>query len=571
MNGERALVISDFTADALVPLLSEPSDGVGREVTAAPFGQVMPSLLRLAEGSAAHRFNFAVVWTRPEAVIPAFARLVAGEQVADEALDRDVGAFAEALLKSALGADYVLVPTWVLPAHARGLGPLTFRPGVGLARALMRMNLRLAELCSASGSLLMLDAARWLATVGKRAVNPKLWFASKMMFSLDVFEEAAADMRSAVRAAQGRSAKALVLDLDGTLWGGIVGEVGTDGIRLGGHDSIGEAFAEFQGAIKALRASGIVLAIVSKNDEATALHAIDNHPEMVLRRADFAAWRINWTDKAANVADLARELNLGVDALVFIDDSPVERARVREGVPGVLVPEWPADPANFAGALRELRAFDRVALTSEDVARADAYGSEREREAERASFGSLDDWLESLGLTVRVERLDGANLVRSAQLLNKTNQMNLTTRRMSEGELSAWAAGDDRNFFAFRVSDRFGEYGLTGLAGFELVGTEAVVSDYLLSCRVMGRGVEEAMLAVLVEKACEAGAQKLTATLAPTARNGPCGDFFSRTSRFEAGTGPHVFTVSCQAAYRAPAHVALEYASNAKRDVAGTA
>src|SRR4029453_2193787 len=188
-----------------------------------------------------------------------------------------------------------------------------------------------------------------------------------------------------------------------------------------------------------LSSRGIVLAIASKNTEAIALEAIDRHPEMVLCRRDFAAWRINWNDKVANIIELSAELNLGLNSLVFIDDNPAERMRVREALPDVLVPEWPADRLLYERALAELTCFDTLMLTEEDQARTRMYVAERERKIARQSVQSLDAYLATLGLTVTVERMDRSNVARAAQLLNKTNQFNLTTRRMPEARYMEWA------------------------------------------------------------------------------------------------------------------------------------
>ena len=233
-----------------------------------------------------------------------------------------------------------------------------------------------------------------------------------------------------------------MLDLDNVLWGGVVGEVGWTGINLGGHDHVGEAFADFQRALKALAARGVQLALVSRNDEATALEAIDRHPEMQLRREDFAGWRINWEDKAQNIAGLLAELNLGDESAVFIDDSAIERERVRTAIPEVLVPEWPDDPARFREALGSLRCFDSPFLTEEDRRRTAMSAAERSRRCRvSTAVASVEDWLQSLDISVTVEMLSDGNLDRAVQLFNKTNQMNLATRRLSKPELASLGGG----------------------------------------------------------------------------------------------------------------------------------
>src|SRR5439155_12335873 len=287
-------------------------------------------------------------------------------------------------------------------------------------------------------------------------------------------------------------------------WGGIVGDLGWQSIRLGGHDPIGEAFRDFQLGLKILKERGVLLGIVSKNEESTALEAIRSHPEMVLRQDDFAGWRINWEDKAQNIANLAAELNLGLQSVVFLDDNPVERARVREVLPDVLVPELPANPMEFKAALQQLRCFDTPVISSEDQTRTGMYVSERQRRAAQAHISSLDQWLESLQMEVVAEPLSETNLDRATQLFNKTNQMNLSTRRLTKEELWSWSRENGNSMLVFRVSDKFGDYGLVGIASFRLEAgsqTDARIVDFILSCRVMGRKVEETMLHVLAVSA----------------------------------------------------------------------
>ena len=321
----------------------------------------------------------------------------------------------------------------------------------------------------------------------------------------------------------------IILDLDDILWGGIVGETGWQGITLGGHDPAGEALVDFQRALKALTRRGILLAIVSKNEESIAIEAIAKHPEMALKMDDFAGWRINWRDKAENIIDLMAELNLGLDSAVFIDDNPVERARVREALPQLFVPEWPLDKRLYTEALLSLDCFDSPSVTEEDRQRARMSAVDRERKESKPQLGDLEEWLATLKTTVRVEELNQANLPRAAQLLNKTNQMNLSTRRMSEADFHAWAREKNRRAWTFRVSDKFGDSGLTGILTIELNGSRARIIDFVLSCRVMGRKIEEAMLFVAIDCARSAGIQEVYANYCQTPKNKPCYAFFQQS------------------------------------------
>jgi FkbH-like protein len=552
MTRERLFLIADFNAETFARYL-EQTALPGAEVVVAPYGQVYQTLATNEPGAD----TTAIVWTQPQAVIDAFRRARDFEAVEPRRALDEVKAFAAAIAAFARRCRYVFVPSWTQPSWDRGYGMLDLRPGAGVADLLARMNLALADALSNEPSVFVLDAARWTAGAGARSVSSKLWYASKNPYAIAVVEEAAADMVAALDGLAGRARRVIILDLDDVLWGGIVGEVGWEGITLGGHDHVGEAFADFQRGLKALTRRGIQLAIASKNDASVALEAIDRHPEMQLRRDDFAAWRINWADKGENVVALLQELNLGADAAVFIDDSAIERARVAEAVPGVFAPDWPADPARYLEALRALRCFDAPLLTAEDRARTGMYAAERARQEAVSTATSVESWLQSLDIRIAVEPVTTVNLDRAAQLMNKTNQMNMATRRLSKQELQAWSAAADHLLLTFRVADRFGEYGLTGIVGLAFDGTRARLTDYLLSCRVMGRRVEEAMLCVAIDSCRSRDASTMVADFVPTPRNGPCLEFFHRSGLER--TGDYHFSWDLSRRYGCPQFVAIDH------------
>jgi FkbH-like protein len=546
----HGLLLADFTVDALADQIERDAESPPLAVEVGPFGQVVQSLL---DGPSA---DFALVWTRPEAALPAFAKLADFQQVEPSLLLAEVDAFCDVIAAGASRFKFVFVASWVLPAWRRGMGAVDTGEA-GLTRALWAANLRVSERLAAVPNAHLLTTQRWLDSAG-RGFAPKAWYLGKVAFHDAVFAEAASELKAALRSLTGQARKLLVLDLDDTLWGGIVGDVGWENLRLGGRDGEGEAFVDLQRAAKALTRRGVVLALVSKNEEATALEAIRKHPEMVLREEDFVGWRINWNDKARNIVELATELNLGLQSVVFIDDNPVERARVREALPEVLVPEWPEDKLLYPSALHALRCFDSLAITAEDAQRTQLYSSERKRDALLQQVGSLDDWLKSLGITVRVEPLGPANLVRSAQLLNKTNQLNLSTRRLSESELLDWARGPGRGFWAITVGDRFGDAGLTGLISLEADNCVGRIVDYVLSCRVMGRKVEEAMLHLAVREAQRRGLSAVEGLYQQTAKNKPALTFFQKSGFASADGARFVWDVHND--YPLPDVVTLERA-----------
>ena len=488
--------------------------------------------------------------------MPALAKLLAFEAADAASWQTEVDDHCALIERAAAGYRFVFVPTWTLPPSERGLGMLDARRG-GATITLTAMNLRLMERLEKTPNVFVLNAERWFEAVGPKAINPKAWYLGKIAVARPALIEAARDIRAALGALSGGPRKLLVVDLDDTLWGGIVGDVGWENLRLGGLDGAGEAFVDFQKGLRDLKRRGVVLAIVSKNEESVALEAIRNHPAMVLKESDFVGWKINWTDKARNILQLAQELNLGLQSVVFIDDNPIERTRVREALPEVYVPEWPAEEYLYPSALRALRCFDAPSVSREDLERTRMYEEENQREALKRNVGSIDEWLKSLQIKVSAAAVAPSSSVRAAQLLNKTNQLNLATRRLTESELIAWAAQPNRSFYVISVADRLGEAGLTGLLSLEFDGSVAHVVDYVLSCRVMGRKVEETMLHIAVAAAIERGASIVVAKYLPTAKNKPCLSFWQR-SGFEVDER-NIFTWKTAEPYALPEAISLDW------------
>ena len=513
-------LISDFNVRGLARALY-CHGGEAISVEMAPFGQVFPALLDKGKWENSVR----VIWTSPEAVVPEFRAALEMMQPDERRCLAEVDEYAAAIAKNSRDFKATLVASWTVPAFYRGYGMLDFR-ACGLRRLLLKMSLRLAEQLETACSTYMLDSSTWIQAAGRNAWNPKLWYLNKTPFVSEVFSEAAQDIAHAMTVISGGARKLVVVDLDGTLWNGVIGDLGWENIVLGQHHHHGEAFLDFQRVLKSLTRRGILLGIASKNDEQVVVEAFTKHPDMVLRLDDFAGWRINWNDKAGNIVDLASALNVGLQSVVFIDDNPVERARVRQALPDVFVPDWPEDKTRFASELLRLKCFDMPQITDEDRSRTRLYAEQRARRSKVPSFTSVDEWLHSLETVVTIEPLNHTNGPRSVQLLNKTNQMNLRTRRMTENELFQWLKDDRRRFWTVRVKDRIGDSGLVGLVSLEIQGTRAHIVDFVLSCRVMGRKIEHAMVAAVAQHCREQGLLSLHAHFHPTDRNKPCFEFW---------------------------------------------
>jgi FkbH-like protein len=515
MSAPSIILISDFNVEPLARVMTNLPELAGAQVVSAPYGQVYQSL----GTQEASTFSVKFLWTRPEGVVPSFSRSLNYEDVDHELVIAEVEQLADAILAST-GSETVFVASWNLAPSQSGYGLLDWRPGLGLSHLLAKMNLRLAERLAQKSNIYVLDSARWFSDT-TNAETTTMWYAAKVPYSLLVLQRAATDVARALSAIGGDSRRLIVLDLDNTLWGGVVGEVTWEGLRLGGHDHAGEAFKAFQKELKALSNRGIQLALISKNDETVALEAIDQHPEMLIRRSDLAGWRINWQDKASNMAALLEEINLGPKSVVFIDDNPAERDRVSSMFPDIIVPDWPRSPAGYVDALRRLSCFDTASISSEDRARKAMYVAERERRVAREEVGNGDDWLRKIGTRVTVARLGSNNLGRATQLLNKTNQLNLSTRRLTDAEFNQWALGVNRSVLVLSAADSFGDMGIVGLVSVEMQDGDGRLVDFILSCRAMGRKIEETMLHLALEEVRELGSKGLEVTLLPTARNRP--------------------------------------------------
>lgn len=559
----KLFLISDFNADNFAGYLRNVPSPRKFAVTVAPFGQVQQVVLDSASEYWKSQADCCIVWTRPESALPSFYALLEGDDVSPDLILKEVDNFVELLAVAKKHCSLVIVPTWVMAAHHTGHGIGDLANPSGAVRCLMAANLRLLDAVDMRPGIYALSAAKWIEFSGPAAYNPRLWFGAKVPFGNEVFKHAARDVAAALSSLHGRSRKLILLDLDDTLWGGTVGESGWHSLVLGGHDPIGEALADFQTELRRLSRRGIALGILSKNDQTVALEAIRQNPEMILRLDDFAGWRINWNDKATNLAELVRELNLGLDSVVFLDDNPVERARIREAFPDVLVPELPEDKRLYSQTLLSLDCFSKPAITAEDKERVKMYTIERKRSEVRSEATSFEQWLEGLEMVVNVSPLDGNNIVRVVQLLNKTNQMNLATRRLTESELTAFASRAGTKTFAIRVTDRFGDSGLTGVLSVETDGQSATITDFVLSCRVMGRHVEESMLHTAVHWARQAGLKSVKAFYRPTARNQPCLEFFRRSGFTEVSE--HQFIWDATSAY--PREQAIKLISTDKNSV----
>lgn len=528
----RVALLASATADHLLPALRVAGLRRGLAVTAmaGAYGQYRRELLDPSDPAGLRGFG-------PDVVVLALtARDFLGAVPVDAPAEAAEAAVAAAVAElralwargRALGATVVQQSFLDLSAPVFG-GLDAVVPGAP-ARLAARLNAAAADAATAAG-VLWLDITRGAARDGLgRWHDPVRWLQAKMEIAPDAagaWGELAARL---VAAARGRSRKCLVLDLDNTLWGGVIGDDGLEGIVIGEGSGAGEAHLALQRHAKALRARGVLLAICSKNEAAIAEAAFRDHPEMALRRDDFAAFTANWTDKATNLEAIARALNIGLDALVFVDDNPVERDQVRARLPMVAVPEMGADPAAYVAILAEGGFFEAATFTADDAARAGQYAANAARDAEAAEAGDMDSFLKGLAMEAEAGPVTALTLARATQLINKTNQFNTTTLRRTEAEVAALMADPAAVTLTLRLADKFGDNGIVAVALAAPSDTPGVLDlqNWVMSCRVFGRQLEEETLNLLAAAARETGAATLRAPFLPTAKNGVIRDLFER-------------------------------------------
>lgn len=408
------------------------------------------------------------------------------------------------------------------------------------------------------------DFERFVRSIGyEQLFDPKMWYVSRNPYRQAAYPSIADDLMRYVRSALGRMKKCIVLDLDNTLWGGVAGEDGLEGIALG-HTYPGNCFRDFQRELLKLHRRGMLLAINSKNNEEDAFRIIDAHPDMILRREHFAATRINWRDKAANLRELAAELNIGLESFIVLDDNPGECELMRRECPECDVVQLPAKPYLLPRVPASLIGVENIRLTDEDRRKGEMYRARAERQELEARYSNLADFLQSLEIEVKIEPAVAFSIPRIAQLTQKTNQWNMTTRRYTEAQIRAFA--DDPACAVYSVSsrDRFGDDGIIGVFILRFEEPECRIDTFLLSCRVIGREIEQAMLAFIAELARDRGVGTVVGEFLPTAKNKPASGFYERM-RFEAMSDTLFRADLQQVAFGHPAHIRLGETTAAAR------
>ena len=515
----RIAVLGTFTTHQLVSLLELflAAGRVGVEIYEADYGTLRQEILDPDSGLYGSRPDFVVVATtwrdlghRPE---PSDDRAEVRRKVEAETADwTSLWGIAHARLGCQIIQNNFDTPPW------RALGNLEGRHPAGFGRYVSLVNHALQD---AAPPYVTIHDVDYLSAAWGRWEwgDERFYHHAKLPCSPEHLVDYAHSLASLILAQLGLGKKCLVLDLDNTLWGGVIGDDGLGGIRIGQGDPESEAFAAFQRYAKELCRRGVILAVCSKNTDSLAREVFEKHPEMVLRLEDVSCFMANWDDKATNLGRIAEQLNIGLNALVFVDDNPAERSIVRRLRPEVAVPEMPENPAEYIRALERYRYFQAVAVSTEDLKRTEFYRADAARQAVESSAEDLNAFLQSLDLVARIGPIVPATLERCVQLIHRSNQFNLTTRRHSNADVLRMK--DDPSWVtrAVFLQDRFGDHGLISVLLAKVESDALVLDTWLMSCRVLKRGVEHFLLNHLVDLARELGLRRLLGAYVPSAKN----------------------------------------------------
>jgi len=525
----RAWFARSYTVEPIVPYLEVEAAlaGLRLELDIGDFGTFRQDILDPNSALYATDPDVVILAIQTEDLVPELcrgflARSAAEIRDASDAAVRELRSLAVALRERSSAT--LLLHTLVPPIPAAGLADGRLRPGQG--ETFEELNRGIWRIADDVNGVEVFDLARHVAMVGRDGWEDRRYgLIARAPLASRGLPALARSWSRLLALIAGVRRKCVVVDLDDTLWGGVLGEEGPQGVLIG-TEYPGSGFLAFQHALLDLHSRGVLLAIASKNDPEQVDDVLRTRPEMALRAEHFAARRINWNDKPTNLQEIADELSLGLDALVFIDDSPTERAIVAHSLPDILVPEWPRSPAEYVTALEAITGLDMLRITRDDRARNAQYADEAKRSQLRSASRSLDDFYAALDLRAELRLATPDDDARVAQLCAKTNQFNLTLRRYRQAEISRLRSAPEHEVHVLRVRDRFGDSGQVGVAILRYTGVEAHIDVLLMSCRVLGRGVESFLLAAICEAAAARGARRIVGEFVGGPRNGMAAHFY---------------------------------------------
>lgn len=529
----KIALLSSFTIDPLAMYLDIDNRMIGLfpETYIGPFNRFRDEVMN--KDSGLYKFNPDLItfFVQHDSLVTdnfkvIFSRMNT-KQKRDE-IDRissDLNQLMDILVKNTNAI--ILFSNFIVPADSP-LGILDNKQEIGYKRFFTLLNDKLESVFVNSNQVFILDLNNVVSNFGKsKYMNFPMYYRGSLVFNDTCLSQVSYEIMAYIKALKSKNRKCIVLDLDNTLWGGIIGEDGVDGIKLN-LTYPGNEFVDFQRTLLSLYNKGIILAVNSKNNETDALEVFRKHPYMQIKEKHLATYRINWEDKVKNLIDIANEINIGLDSIVFIDDNPVERERVKSSLPEVLVPDIPSSPSLYRNFVEKLNDFNTLTLTKEDLTRGELYKARKKRKDLKQKIQSIEEFLQSLEITAEIKYGNEFSLSRITSLVNRTNQFNLTTKRYTEKEVKEIHEDTDQYLlYTLRVRDKFGDEGIVGVAIIKKESAESwTIDTFLMSCRVIGRKIETTFLYKIIKDAQKAEVKFLHTIYIPSRKNSLVKDFY---------------------------------------------
>ncbi len=544
----KIAVLGSHTLNYFSQLLSVrlAENGIPAKVWTAPYGQIEGQLLNSTSELAKFKPDFVLVVQDLNDVLGEPSMYLDFKQSEEEKKQAkaQVIVYCQNLVEEIKlnTTAYALITNFQTP-HSTIFGSME-QKHQGSRRIIQEINLALADEINKHKNTTLIDLDAACANAGKiDTMHEKFRFLGDVHLSFRQSVMLAEEVLGAVISLKGKSKKCIVLDLDNTLWGGVIGEDGLSGIKLGQTEPIGKAFQEFQKEILKLHKRGIILAINSKNNYETAMQAINTHPEMILKEEHFSAIRTNWQDKATNLQELAEELNISLDSIVFIDDDPFNIELVKTQLPSVTCILLPKEPSSYPLLIKTLKLFDTLNLTEEDYARGKMYAEDKTRKENLKSFKNYADFLMSLNLTIAVKEADSFTIPRISQMSLRTNQFNMTMKRYSEADITKIVQNPEYKIYWMTVKDKFGDYGIAGACIVQIDKKQAIVDSFFMSCRVLGKEIENAFICKVMSNLKQNGVETIKTFTIPTNENKAFLDFYIKTGFTKKGKNNFEFNL----------------------------
>lgn len=522
--------LGNITLDLIEPVILAEASALGiiPRSYKGGFDNALPEVLN--PESAFHSFNANLIisgfWL--ESLAPSLANryISLNDQERSDEINRVISTirdFIRAIRKKS--SSPVLLNNFI-PPTATTLGILDSQMEQGHFGLVRKLNAELLKIAKDNADVYIVDWERIALRIGtENAIDLRYWQIGRAPLSRHIMIPLGIEYGRFIRALNGKSRKCLVLDCDNTLWGGIVGEDGLEGIKLG-DTYPGSCFRDFQQQVLNLHDRGVILALCSKNNEEDVLEVLREHPEMILREKHFATWQINWNNKAENLQRIAQDLNIGIESLLFVDDNEFECNLVRDQLPEVAVLHMHGDTSSFANRLVEGGYFDSLSYSNEDKKRTQMYKADINRKTEYETSTSLEEYLEKLELVATIGFPDELKLPRVAQLTQKTNQFNLTTRRYTLDDIRSFSKDEDSDVFFAHLQDKYSELGIIGVVILKYEDELAIIDSFMLSCRALGRGMEKSLLINVIRHVKEKGYTRIRGEYLPTAKNAQVEKFY---------------------------------------------